>query len=174
MSVSLSLCDLSGRLLAYLSTTYFFVPGSWPSPKLHENLGLHLTLWDPSFTTQIKAVLYIVLHCIYTFIQRFLQCTPIREALPVRETQREESWENEKRHHWLHLSVHYITLTAIYYWSAFNLLGYVSSWWDSRPFAGHWGQVQSIRLTSEIPGCKLPQSNEATCQNQQMRSGYHT
>jgi len=32
---------------------------------------------------------HIVLYCIYTFIQRFLRCTPIRSA-SVRETQREE------------------------------------------------------------------------------------
>jgi len=41
----------------------------------------------------------IVLYCIYTFIQRFLQCTPIRSASSVKDPERrEQSWENENRH----------------------------------------------------------------------------
>src|SRR6218665_930614 len=51
-------------------------------------LGLLILLWFQSFLTD--HTVSIVLYCIYTFIQRFLQCTPIRSA-SMQETQREES-----------------------------------------------------------------------------------
>jgi len=39
------------------------------------------------------------MYCIYTFVERFLQCTSIRSASSARDPERRElSLENEKRH----------------------------------------------------------------------------
>ena len=55
-------------------------------------------LWR-SLCNTLCTYITIVLYCIYTFIKRFLQHTPIRSASSAQDPERrEQSWENKKRH----------------------------------------------------------------------------